>query len=112
MSMSFRMADRLMGIPILERLVREERAAVASVNQLVFFNCTNTLEILDGTGKLIDKETVGPFLAILMALSNRTQQTGKVIDSFALRLGEEGKLWLNGKDVTALFMPSEAPSPR
>lgn len=69
-------------------------------------------KILDGTGKLIDKETVGPFLAILMALSNRTQQTGKVIDSFALRLGEDGKLWLNGKDVTALFMPSEAPSPR
>jgi len=47
---SYRIADRLMGIPVLERLVREERTAVASVNQLVLYSCANTLELLDGTG--------------------------------------------------------------
>lgn len=53
---------------------------------------------------LIDQSTAGRLLAILIALSNRTQNAGKTIDSFVLKLTEEGKLLLNGKDVTGLFI--------
>jgi thioester reductase-like protein len=48
--LSYRLADTLLQIPLLERLVREERAAIASVNHLAIYNCNNTLELLDGTG--------------------------------------------------------------
>jgi hypothetical protein len=60
-----------------------------------------------GSATLIDKQKVGPLLALLAALSNRTQANGKTVDSFALKLTEEGKLWLNGKDITALFLASD-----
>lgn len=48
--MSYRLADRLLNVPLLERLVREERAAIASVNHLAIYGSANTLELLDGTG--------------------------------------------------------------
>lgn len=48
--MSYRLADKLLQIPVVERLVRDERAAIASVNHLAIFNSANTLELLDGTG--------------------------------------------------------------
>lgn len=48
--MSYRLADRLLNIPVLERLVREERAAIASVNHLAIYTSANTHELLDGTG--------------------------------------------------------------
>lgn len=48
--LSYKLADTLLQIPLLERLVREERAAIASVNHLAIYNCHNTLELLDGTG--------------------------------------------------------------
>lgn len=46
----YRVADKLLQIPVLERLVREERAAIASVNHLAIYTSANTLELLDGTG--------------------------------------------------------------
>lgn len=45
-----RIADRLLKMPILERLAREERAAIASVNHLAIYSSANTLELLDGSG--------------------------------------------------------------
>jgi thioester reductase-like protein len=48
--LSYRLADKLLGIPGLERLVREEREAIASVNHLAIYNSPNTAELLDGTG--------------------------------------------------------------
>jgi thioester reductase-like protein len=48
--LSYRIADKLLRMPLLERLVRDERAAIASVNHLAIFNGHNTLELLDGTG--------------------------------------------------------------
>jgi thioester reductase-like protein len=45
-----RIADRLLKMPFLERLAREERAAIASVNHLAMYNSANTLEMLDGSG--------------------------------------------------------------
>lgn len=47
-------------------------------------------------------------LAALMAFSNRTEQNGKTIDEFDLQLTKDGKLMLNHKDVTAMFMPQAA----
>ncbi len=48
--LSYKLADKLLQIPVLERLVREERAAVTSVNHLAIYSSCNTLELLDGTG--------------------------------------------------------------
>ena len=45
-----RAAEAVMKLPIVEKLVRPQRAAVAYVNHLAIYNCDNTLELLDGTG--------------------------------------------------------------
>lgn len=50
LNLSWKLADKLLQFPLLERLVREERTAITSVNQLTIFNSANTLELLDGTG--------------------------------------------------------------
>jgi hypothetical protein len=65
-------------------------------------------KVLDQLGELPEQQAVSGFLAMLVALSNRTEENGKVIDRFDLKLSEEGKLWLNGKDVTGLFIQPEA----
>ena len=49
-SFGSRLADAVLKLPGLERLTREQRGAVAYVQQLAFFNCRQTLEILEGTG--------------------------------------------------------------
>ena len=49
-TLSYRLTDALMRLPGLERLIRQQRQAVAYVNHLAIFNCHNTLELLDGTG--------------------------------------------------------------
>jgi len=48
--LSARAADAMLRLPVLEKLVRPQRAAIAYVNHLAFYNCHNTLELLDGTG--------------------------------------------------------------
>jgi thioester reductase-like protein len=48
--LNYRIADKLLKIPLLERLAREERAAIASVNHLAIYTSANTLELLDGSG--------------------------------------------------------------
>jgi thioester reductase-like protein len=45
-----RAAEAMMKLPIVEKLVRPQRAAVAYVNHLAIYNCHNTLALLDGTG--------------------------------------------------------------
>jgi hypothetical protein len=93
---------------------RLELSANSTINSKSTFGATGELNLriegfdkLFGSTTLIDKEKVGPLLTVLAALSNRTQANGKTVDSFALKLTEEGKLWLNGKDITALFLASD-----
>ena len=50
LSLGYKLTDRLLKLPGLEKLTREQRMAFASVNHLSFYNNRNTLEILDGTG--------------------------------------------------------------
>lgn len=50
MNLSFRLTDRIMRLPGLERMIRQQRQAIEYVNHLAIFNSHNTLEILDGTG--------------------------------------------------------------
>lgn len=50
LNLSWKLADKLLQIPVLERLVREERNAISSVNHLAIYTSANTLELLDGTG--------------------------------------------------------------
>ena len=40
----------ILRLPILEKLARPQRAAIEHLNQIVIYNCRNTLEQLDGTG--------------------------------------------------------------
>lgn len=49
-TLSYRLTDKLMRLPGLEKLIRQQRQAVEYVNHLALFNCHNTLELLDGTG--------------------------------------------------------------
>jgi len=50
LSLGYKLTDRLLKLPGLEKLTREQRMAFASVNHLSFYSSRNTLEILDGTG--------------------------------------------------------------
>lgn len=50
LTLSYRLADAVLKVPVLEKLAREQRMAIAYVNHLAFYSCRNTLELLDGTG--------------------------------------------------------------
>jgi nucleoside-diphosphate-sugar epimerase len=49
-SLAYRLTDALLRLPGLEKLTREQRAALAYVDQLTFFSTRHLLELLDGTG--------------------------------------------------------------
>lgn len=49
-NLSAKAADVVLRLPVLEKLARPQRAAIAYVNHLAIYNCHNTLELLDGTG--------------------------------------------------------------
>lgn len=49
-SLSAKLADRLMRLPLLERWVRPQRAAIQAVNHHALYSCHQTIELLDGTG--------------------------------------------------------------
>jgi thioester reductase-like protein len=49
-SLPARVVEALLALPLVERLARGHRPAIASVNQLAIYNCRNLLELLDGTG--------------------------------------------------------------
>jgi nucleoside-diphosphate-sugar epimerase len=49
-SLGYKLTDALLKLPGLERLTREQRAAIAYVNHLSFYSSRHTLEVLDGTG--------------------------------------------------------------
>jgi len=42
--------ETVLSMPLLERLYRQQRAAVESVNHLAFYNPLNLLTLLEGTG--------------------------------------------------------------
>ena len=50
LSLGYKLTDALLKLPGLERLTREQRAAIAYVNHLSFYSSRHTLEVLDGTG--------------------------------------------------------------
>jgi thioester reductase-like protein len=50
LSLGYKLTDALLKLPGLERLTREQRAAIAYVNHLAFYSSRHTLEILDGSG--------------------------------------------------------------
>jgi thioester reductase-like protein len=50
MNVPARTTGALLRIPGLERFLRPQRAALEYSNQMVFYRCANTLELLDGTG--------------------------------------------------------------
>jgi thioester reductase-like protein len=50
LSLGYKLTDALLKLPGLERLTREQRAAIAYVNHLAFYSTRHTLELLDGSG--------------------------------------------------------------
>ena len=50
LNLSYRMTDTLMRLPVVERLIRQQRQAVAYVNHLAIYNSHNTQRLLDGSG--------------------------------------------------------------
>ncbi len=49
-SLPHRAVEAILSLPILERLSRPQRAAIAYVNHLAMYNCRNMLALLAGTG--------------------------------------------------------------
>jgi hypothetical protein len=50
LSLGYKLTDKLLRLPGLEKLTREQRMAISCVNHLGFYSSRNTLEMLDGTG--------------------------------------------------------------
>jgi hypothetical protein len=70
----------------------------------------NMQTLIDITGAA-QQQSVAPVLAMITAFSERTEQDGKTTDSFDLAFTADGKLMLNGKDITAMVMPGAAVPP-
>jgi thioester reductase-like protein len=49
-SLPHKVVEAVLSLPLLERFSRQQRAAIESVNQLVFYSPMNLLALLDGTG--------------------------------------------------------------
>jgi thioester reductase-like protein len=49
-SLPHKVVEAFLSLPLLERFSRQQRAAIESVNQLVFYSPMNLLSLLDGTG--------------------------------------------------------------
>lgn len=49
-SLPHRMVEAILSLPLLERFSRQQRAAIESVNQLVFYSPMNLLTLLEGSG--------------------------------------------------------------
>ncbi|MBM9613297.1 hypothetical protein JWJ90_03245 [Desulfobulbus rhabdoformis] len=47
---------------------------------------------------------------MLTALANRTEEGGKTVDRIDAKLDPQGKVIINGKDVTSMFFPEQAAS--
>jgi len=56
------------------------------------------------------QEGIATFLAMILVFADRTEQDDKTIDRFSVQFKEDGTLWLNGKDISAMFNQS-APAP-
>ena len=49
-SLPHKVVEAVLSLPLLERFSRQQRAAIDSVNQLVFYSPMNLLSLLEGTG--------------------------------------------------------------
>lgn len=69
-------------------------------------------KLIDATGGQQDEGSpVASGLSMLTAFSNRIEEDGKMVDVFDLKFTQDGKLMLNNKDVTAMFMPGAGDMP-
>lgn len=59
--------------------------------------------LLEALGPLAQDEGVAQGVAMLMMFSNRTEENGMTVDTYDIRIGADGAVTLNGKDMTALF---------
>lgn len=94
---------------------RMELEADATVDPQTAFGASGRLALrIQGLDKLmaatggLEDEGAGQFLSMLLVMSQRSQQAdGTVVDSFELKVGADGQLLLNGKDVSPLLMAPE-----
>jgi thioester reductase-like protein len=73
LSLGYKLTDRLLKLPGLEKLTREQRMAFALVNQLSFYSNRNTLELLDGTG--ISCPAIESYLDRLIDYAEKVRKT-------------------------------------
>ena len=71
-AVSAKAADALLRLPWIEKLVRPQRAALGYLNQLVFYNCQNTLELLEGTG--VRCPPIGSYLPRLLEFVRNSEK--------------------------------------
>ncbi len=67
--------------------------------------------VIDAAGAMAQEQGPAQAIGMLMMFSNRTEENGKIVDSYDLKFTKEGQLWLNGKDMTPMLMGGGAPPP-
>jgi len=80
-SLPHRMVEAVLGLPLLERFSRQQRAAIESVNHLAFYNPMNLLRLLEGTG--VRCPPITAYLDRLMTFVRRELEKRRQADSEA-----------------------------
>ena len=116
MLMSSQLELRIIDTYIAAESARADMSLRAAVDAASAMGGVGELSLrVEGMQTLIDmtgaqqNESVAPVLAMITAFSSRTEENGKTVDRFDLKFTQDGKLFLNEKDVTAMIMPGAAP---
>jgi hypothetical protein len=96
--------DTRMDLDVQTQIDQEAAMGGAGELKLRITGLDKVLEAAQGMSP--EQQSLMPVLGMLLTLSNRTEEAGKIIDTYNLKLTKEGRLWLNGKDVTELFLSS------
>lgn len=84
------------------RAAIDPQAAMGGAGELML-RIVGLERLIEVTGGQDNPAAAG--LSMVMAFSNRIEEDGRMVDVFDLRFTTDGKLMLNNKDVTAMFMP-------
>ena len=80
-SLPHRLVEAVLGLPLLERFSRQQRAAIESVNHLAFYNPMNLLRLLEGTG--VHCPPITAYLDRLIAFVRRELEKRRQIEADA-----------------------------
>ncbi len=72
---------------------------------------TGLPNVVASMGEAATQEGPAQAIAMLQMFSERTEENGQTVDRYAVQITPDGKLMLNGKDMTAMVMPQQGAQP-